>query len=66
VNNKGTYKVVITQNGSCQITDEIVFTVNYTAEDVPDIPNLISPNGDFINDTWIIPQEYANGSSTQC
>jgi gliding motility-associated-like protein len=64
VNNKGTYKVVITQNGSCQITDEIVFTVNYTAEDVPDIPNLISPNGDFINDTWIIPLEYANGSST--
>jgi gliding motility-associated-like protein len=68
VTNKGNYKVVITQNGACQISDEIAFTVTFTTDpnpfpDVAAIPNLISPNGDFINDTWIIPQEYVNGGN---
>lgn len=67
---KGNYKVIISQNGSCTISDEISFTVSFTSDpnpfpDVANIPNLISPNGDFINDTWIIPQEYVNASNVK-
>jgi gliding motility-associated-like protein len=70
VTNRGNYKVVISQNGSCLINDEIPFSVSFATDlqpfpNVPNIPNLISPNGDFINDTWIIPQEYVNGSNAQ-
>ena len=67
---KGNYKVTITQSGSCTISKELTFGVTYT--DDPDpfpnvalIPNMISPNGDFINDTWILPQEYVSGTDTE-
>lgn len=44
-----TYTLTATENG-CTLTDYVVVTV---IDDL-DIPNTISPNGDNLNDTWII------------
>ena len=61
----GDYKVVITQTTGCQSSSELFFSVTEAFPDVPNIPNLISPNGDRDNDTWIIPQEYVSGTNTE-
>ena len=61
----GNYKVVITQTSGCISSTEFLFTVTEPYPDVANIPNLISPNGDGKNDTWVIPQEYVNGTNTE-
>ncbi|MFH4967637.1 gliding motility-associated C-terminal domain-containing protein [Gaetbulibacter sp. M240] len=60
----GNYRVVINQTSGCNASNEFTFTVIEAFPNVPDIPNLISPNGDGINDTWIIPQIYTSGTNT--
>lgn len=66
VTSEGSYKVMITQNSGCAIVDEISFDVNSAVDSsVVNIPNLISPNNDGINDTWVIPQEYSVGTNTE-
>lgn len=65
VTQAGTFKVVINQTTGCISSAEHVFNVSETFPDVSNIPNLISPNGDGINDTWIIPQQYVAGTNTE-
>ena len=61
----GNYKVVIEQTSGCIGSSEFLFSVSEPFPDVADIPNLISPNGDGINDTWVIPQEFVNGAAAE-
>ncbi|RNC86239.1 MAG: gliding motility-associated C-terminal domain-containing protein [Winogradskyella sp.] len=63
----GMYRVVITETVGCAGSREIVFEVSEAPEPFPDvdnIPNLISPNSDGINDTWVIPTAYVSGTNT--
>jgi gliding motility-associated-like protein len=61
----GDYKVIITQTTGCQTSSELLFSVTEAYPNVPNIPNIVSPNGDGINDTWIIPQAYVSGTNTE-
>ncbi|WP_188049249.1 gliding motility-associated C-terminal domain-containing protein [Flavobacterium sp. GP15] len=63
----GDYSLVINQATGCASTKTFNFTFKYPIIDasVTSIPNLISPNGDDINDTWVIPQEYLGGTNTE-
>ncbi len=63
----GDYAVVITENSGCLSAVEYQFSITEALDqfpDVADIPNLISPNNDGINDTWIIPQQFVAGTNT--
>ena len=64
----GNYKVVITETTGCNASFEYVFTIAEALDLFPNvekIPNVISPNGDLINDTWVIPPAYVSGTNTE-
>lgn len=61
----GSYKAVITQTTGCNASSEFSFLVRSAFPDVEKIPNLISPNADGQNDTWVIPQKYTSGTNTE-
>ena len=64
----GNYKVIISQTIGCIVSDELLFEIIEPIDPFPNvdnIPNLISPNGDGINDTWIIPNQYVSGTNTE-
>lgn len=64
----GNYKVIVTETIGCEGSREFIFEVTEEIDPFPDvanIPNVISPNGDGINDTWQIPQQYVTGTNTE-
>ncbi|MBC2845127.1 gliding motility-associated C-terminal domain-containing protein [Winogradskyella flava] len=64
----GDYEVVITETSGCNASIMYQFTIQEGVDPFPDvdkIPNIISPNGDFTNDTWTLPLKYTTGTNTE-
>ena len=61
---------MVTTNGNCGVSKELVVTAVEPLDVVSDaevvaikdikVPSFVSPNGDNINDKWVLPSEYAN------
>ncbi|MGC6430247.1 MAG: gliding motility-associated C-terminal domain-containing protein [Jejuia sp.] len=65
VTQRGDYCIKINQTTGCVSSQEIRFKVTEAFPDVANIPNVITPNGDGQNDTWVIPQHYVSGTNTE-
>ena len=64
---EGSYKVIVSETSGCIASREFTFEINEALDPFPEvenIPNIVSPNGDGFNDTWIIPTKYVNGTDT--
>lgn len=65
----GDYEVVITETApGCNGSRSYQFTIEEGIDPFPDvdkIPNVISPNGDMVNDTWVLPTKYVTGTNTE-
>jgi len=60
----GSYKIIVTEISGCNGSREFLFEVTEPFPDVEKLPNVISPNGDGINDSWMIPTKYVSGTNT--
>ena len=62
----GNYKIIVTETETsiCNGSREFLFEVSELFPNVEKIPNVISPNGDDINDSWVIPTKYVSGTNT--
>ena len=52
---EGTYYLVAIKDG-CEVIKEITVEIS----EVVEVPNIISPNQDNINDKWVLPAQFAN------
>ena len=52
---EGTYYLIASKNG-CEIKKEVVVAIS----DVTEVPNIITPNQDNINDKWVLPAQFVN------